>query len=326
MFFDFKSSCVLKLHIAVLLFGLGACVQVESTQAPLVNTPTIGLTPYFSPTPGQEVQLRTTEIIQPTNPPTPTPTPITYTVIKGDTMLAIALRNGIELEELLAANPEVNPRLLSVGTVLVIPIGENRPPEPATATPIPIDLQDPKCYPSMDGTLCLVTMTNDRSRPLENLSARIVLFNLDGETIAEGIAIAPLNLLPVDESIPLVVFIAGERSADITVVADLISAQQVPRSDDRYLNVWTEVNKVEVSQDGSYAEVMGMYGLPKKSLSATQIWIVAIAYNEEGEVVGVRKLEEVSLLEPGQSRPFSINLFSLGPSIDEVKVLAEARP
>jgi LysM repeat protein len=326
MFFALKSSYVVGSLIALLLLGLGACMQLQQTQAPLVNTPTMGLTPYFSPTPSQEVQLRTPQIIQPTNPPTPTPTPITYTVIKGDTMLAIALRNGIDLEELLAANPEVNPRLLSVGTVLVIPIGEIRPSEPATATPIPIELQNPKCYPSADGSLCLVTITNDRSRPLENLSARIVLYNLEGENIAEGIAIALLNFLPVEESIPLVVFFPGKRSADIAVVADLISAQQVPRNDDRYLNVWIEVNKVELSPDGSYAEVMGMFGLPKKSLPATQIWIVAIAYNEEGEVVGVRKLEEVSLLEPGQSRPFSINLFSLGPSIDEVKVLAEARP
>jgi LysM repeat protein len=44
-------------------------------------------------------------------------------VKQGDTMLGIAFRFGISLDELQAANPKVNPRILSVGAVLVIPMG-----------------------------------------------------------------------------------------------------------------------------------------------------------------------------------------------------------
>ena len=44
-----------------------------------------------------------------------------YTIVSGDTLLVIAARFGLTLDELLAANPEVDPYLLSVGAELIIP-------------------------------------------------------------------------------------------------------------------------------------------------------------------------------------------------------------
>ena len=127
-------------------------------------------------------------------------------------MFAIALRHGIDLEDLQAANPEVNPRLLSVGTVLVIPLGEIIPAVPMTATPIPVTTSTPDCYVVPDGIWCFLNVTNDRSRPLENISARIVLYNQTGEVIGDEIGIAALNLVPVKEAIPLVVFFPGSQT------------------------------------------------------------------------------------------------------------------
>jgi LysM repeat protein len=85
-------------------------------------TPTPAPTDIIAPTPAP------TDLFVPTAEPvvdeTPAPTPVAgtrYVVKKGDTMWAIAQDHGISLADLQAANPDVEPRMMAVGTVLVIP-------------------------------------------------------------------------------------------------------------------------------------------------------------------------------------------------------------
>ncbi|MDH7484656.1 MAG: LysM peptidoglycan-binding domain-containing protein [Anaerolineae bacterium] len=62
---------------------------------------------------GQE--LRIPGVVQ------PTPTPRTHVVQRGETLLAIALRYGVTMQELQAANGISDPDLIKVGQVLIIP-------------------------------------------------------------------------------------------------------------------------------------------------------------------------------------------------------------
>ncbi len=84
---------------------------------------------------------------QPNNPPAPQPTvappptqapaPVpgfTYVVQPGDNYFSIAQRFGVSESALLQANNVTNPRVLFVGTVLIIP-SNNPPPGPAPTTP-----------------------------------------------------------------------------------------------------------------------------------------------------------------------------------------------
>lgn len=68
-----------------------------------------------------------------TPPPADTPTPSslgqTYVVKDGDIPVTIAAQFGITVEELLAANPGIDPNALRIGQVLIIP--------PAAPTPEP---------------------------------------------------------------------------------------------------------------------------------------------------------------------------------------------
>lgn len=68
---------------------------------------------------------------QPTAAPTATPAVTAYTVVEGDTLWDIAVRFGLSLDTLVAANPQINPDLLSLGAVLNIPApGAVLPPAP----------------------------------------------------------------------------------------------------------------------------------------------------------------------------------------------------
>ncbi|MEW6287322.1 MAG: LysM domain-containing protein, partial [Chloroflexota bacterium] len=85
------------------LIFLTAC-----TSQPDFSTPrAFDLLPYITSTP--VTPLRTPPSLVAAETPLPTPTPFPYTVQQGETISSIALKFGVSIDELLAANPEVNP-------------------------------------------------------------------------------------------------------------------------------------------------------------------------------------------------------------------------
>jgi LysM repeat protein len=321
----FAKGMVFWFVFLAFVLSLSSCT-ISPPSAQPTESAVVLLTPFHSPTPSATLPVKTTIVVTPTNLPTPTPTPVVYTIVEGDTMLAIALRNGISLEELQAANPEVNPRLLSVGTELIIPLGEVIPASPMTATPVPINIASTDCYIVPDGIWCFLRVKNDSQRELENLTARVVVFDEDEELVVEGVAVAALNKLLAETEMPLNIFFPGSFSGEIAAHTTVLSAQRVPKNDERYLNAWLEEDEIELADGETQAKVSGRYGIPKKSLPGKITWILGTAYDDEGNVVGVRKIEEIGFLEPGTSQDFSLDIFSLGPRIAEVKILVEIRP
>ncbi len=80
-----------------------------------------------------------TAVIEETSSPlpvvTPTPTgPLTYTVQSGDTLSALAEQHDVSIEALVAANNLINPDVLQVGQVLIIPDNEIEELPPADST------------------------------------------------------------------------------------------------------------------------------------------------------------------------------------------------
>lgn len=69
---------------------------------------------------------------------------ITHTVEAGETLLGIAAKYGVTLNDIYALNPEVRPQFLQVGQVLHIDLG---PPTP-TPTSTPLPTATPLPYPA----------------------------------------------------------------------------------------------------------------------------------------------------------------------------------
>lgn len=69
-------------------------------------------------------------------PPTPTPTFSTHIVQSEETLLGIASRYGLSVDDLVSANQLIDPNLLQPGQAL------NLPPRPAALTPIPFPDRD----------------------------------------------------------------------------------------------------------------------------------------------------------------------------------------
>ncbi len=89
--------------LSILYSALAACTA--PTPLPTATlTPLAYLTPYLSPAPSQTAPAPTALTTFPVTP-TVTPTPFLHVLTKDDTLLGLALRYGVSVQEILDANP-----------------------------------------------------------------------------------------------------------------------------------------------------------------------------------------------------------------------------
>ncbi len=299
---------------------LTSCVpqSLDSTPQPPLLTPFLTSTGIPSPTPEGLVAVET---------PLPSPTPFTYTVQRGDTISSIALKFGVSMDDLLAANPDVSPNAMSVGQVLKIPSNPQNPSGEPSVTPVPFTVRQVECYPTADkGMWCFVLAHNDFSEFMENVSAQVTLVDANNAVIASQTALLPLNILPPRASLPLTVYFPPEVPADARPRVQVLTAIRLLPNDERYLPATVGNTLVQVDAEGHSAQVSGRVLLPESSKAARQVWVTGTAYDEAGRVVGVRRWEWSAGLAPGGSLPFDFLVSSLGGPLARVEFAVEARP
>ncbi len=298
---------------------LTGCTQV-TLQATSTIAPTGVLTPYLTITPSPQLPTVTIQVTIPVTP-APTPTPYLYTVKDKDTLLGIAIHFGIKLEDLQAANPTVDPHFMGKGLQLVIPIAEEIPAVVPTPTPVPVRMGQPHCYPAGDaGSWCIVAIQNDQEASLENLSVWMGLYNDNNENITSQVAYSQLNILRSGSTVPLMVYFAPPLPDEFRPQVELLSALPIPADDQRYIDSQVQLDGVDLTPDGSGAVVRGQVLLPENAPPLSQLWLLAVAYDAEGNIVGERKWKSAGETE------FDFTVYSLAGAIDHVEVLSEARP
>ncbi|MGZ9235804.1 MAG: LysM peptidoglycan-binding domain-containing protein, partial [Anaerolineales bacterium] len=257
--------------------------------------------------------IQTPEGLAAAETPLPSPTPFTYTVQAGDTISSIALKFGVSMDDLQAANPEISPNAMSIGQAIKIPsIPENPSGEP-TPTPVPFTIQQIECYPTADhGMWCFVLVHNDFSDFMENVGAQVTLVDANGKTLASQTAILPLNILPPNMSLPLAVFFPPEIPFDARPQVQVLTAIRLLPNDERYLPATINNTLAQVNADGRSARVTGVVLLPSDARDAREVWVAGTAYDNEGRVVGVRRWEWDDGLAAGGSLPFEFMVSSLG--------------
>ena len=310
--------------VLFLLLSTAACAP-QALENSFTETPEIQLSPYHTPTvtatpSGQENEMEATV------PPAPTSTPFLYQIQSGDTLLVIANRYNVTLDDLLAANPEIDPNFLIVGEEIIIPTGGESLAAFPSPTPVPVGITEPPtCYPSPDGGLwCFAVVVNRHEQAVENLSVQISLF-ADGEMIEEREAIPPLNVVPAGETMPVMVRFDPPLPGDLSAQAEVQSALPLAPDSGRYLAV--EVDVAESSIQADSARVSGSIRLADAdSPPAEQIWLAVFAYDQRGSPVGMRKWTARQPLEPGGEIDFDVLVYTVGPAIADIGIKAEARP
>lgn len=252
----------------------------------------------------------------------PTPTPELYTVKQGDTMFDIAALHGLTVEQLQAANPGVDPRLLSPGTELVIPAaggGGTAVPLIPSPTPVAVQATGVTCYGTAIGELwCFLLAANANAFPVENVIGVIQLLDASGEVIETYSATPPLDLLLQGQSMPLVAYLDEAPAGWAAARGQIISAFELPPDDDYYLDADLSSTDIDIAEDSRSARVQGEVQIAGEQ-EPDVLWVLAVAYDADGKVAGFSKWESEG------ARDFSFYVYSVGAEIDRVELLVEAR-
>ena len=300
--------------ILLLSIFLYACanpaVPNETTDAS--PQPSLTTTPAATSTPNVLVIIET---LVPTN------TPQIYIVESGDTISEIAEKFKIPQADLIAANPDVNPNTLTIGQPLIIPDLSASLAAASTPTPLPVPITQAACHPTADsGNWCFALLQNNTGNLLENVSAQMTLLDEDNNAIASQTAFLPLDILPTNSSLPIYVFFPN-TPANLNPQIQLLSAMP---GGSAYLPATLDNTIAQIHWDGKYAQVSGQVFLPAESNAATQVWVAAVAYDNNGTVVGVRRWEG-GALQPGSSLRFGFSVSSVGGEIEAVDFFVQAR-
>jgi LysM repeat protein len=303
-----------------------ACSSAAAPVPVSTITTSAKLTPYHTASP--QPSLAVIETAAPEMIPTPSPTPRQHIVRQGEDMGGIAYRYRVTLAALLAANPEVNPAIMRVGMALVIPPSEGGTPAelPSDPTPVGITLGAVKCYSAADnGVWCFVLAVNNLETAVENPAATVRLVDRSSGTMISARADAPLNLLMPGQSLPLAAHFAPPAPIFFDAAADLITALPLAEPGQRYIPLQVENPSINLHPGSLAASVAGEIVGDGIEGGASSVWIVLVAVDTEGDVVGLRRWESSSPLGIAQRLPFSATVYSAGGLIAEVNILVEGR-
>lgn len=318
------------LALPVLIVLLAACSPDPESIIQTATATRFGtLKPYTGPE--SSVTPSPTNAATVTPLPSATPTPRTHVVRAKEDLWGIALRYGLTLEDLLTANPTVDPRFLSIGANLSIPAPLHTPTldasHPPLPTPVGMDLAIPDCYPTREnGLWCFTTAANLQEYSIEALSAVIRLYDRSSGEIISQTAFAPLSLVPPSGTMVLSAYFASPAPLDFDATAELLTALPVPPASGRFLTVQQTDTQIEIAAQGLSATASGTFRLSDTQSTASRLQAAAIAYDARGKVTGVRRWEYLEPLSGTAALDFELTVYAAGAPIDRVVVLVEAYP
>ncbi len=308
------------LWIGILL--LSSCRLIQ----PEVSSPQELLTPYITQTMPVKDIVEVKEEIIPTPEPTPVPTPFVHVLAANETISSLAYTYGLEVDEILEINPDIAPKALSVGTEILIPrigTGETEEEVSVFSEPLALDISQPECVNTAEGGLwCVAEVNNPLEQDAAGVTVTFFLKNASGEVEEEQTVPAILNYMKSGARVPVAVFFSPKISAGYIVETKLATALPSEESTLSYLPVSIKVNSVET--DGRSAHVSAVIPAFEEVTSVTSVWLVLVAYDNEGNIVGVRRMEFSPDIDSEESKSVKLWVYSSSEDIEQVSVLGEA--
>lgn len=304
--------------IPVLL--LSACSLMQGEEI----APQLLLTPYVTKTSQVQVVENEESEVELTPTPTLTPTPFPHVLAVNETISSLALTYGLEINEILAINPEITPNALSVGTQILIPHAETISESVnVISEPLALEISQAECVHTAEGGLwCSAEVLNSLEQDAAGITVAFTLRNNAGELVREQTVPAVLNYLKASDRIPASAYFSPSIPAVYSVTSELATALPAEESALGYLPINIKVNSVDV--DGRTARISALIPVMDEESGVSKIWVVLMAYDEAGQLVGIRKIEYSPITTGETGQTIKIFVYSNSKDIKQVNVLGEA--
>lgn len=314
--------------MVLLLVGCGT--SSEPTQPPSLF-PGQELTPFATGTATSTITPTSINIPTATPKPTITPTPMTYTMKAGDTMWEIAAYYNVTNEQIKDANPSLNPYLVGPGTVIVIPNAAGVDPTAAapSSTPYPMQMSEPSCTPSLSGGLyCFAMISNPQSVMAGNITTIFSLLDPDSGEERTQAALVPLSRIQTGESLPVFTYFQPPVTGSYLVSLQLQTATSINNTGTptplQAAVIQVDQQEIDISANGLSVQINARATIQGEPGLTGRVWIAAVAYDAQGQIVGIRRYQSDNTLTVGESVSFSMNIYSIGEKITRVEFFGEA--
>lgn len=321
----YKNYIIKVILFTFLSIAVSACVP-ELTYLPIPPTPTIMSISDASALPptSTETANSQSDYYQPEDlPVTPTPTPVIHTVQSGETLSSIAIQYETTIDDILSANPGIDPNLLPLGITLTIPYSNTNQSFIPLPTPVELETGKPVCFYSADMSLtCFIYISNNSDKTIENVSILVTLYDKQKDNYHQKRALLPQNTLPPQSSIPAVVRFYNISEDSYITSYHVETAIVATDTQARYADIENDVILNQISPTQLSAKIEGNIVIKDNPEEQTRVTITAIAKDKDNNPIGFRKIT----IPPNDSQPvfYSFYVYTLGPPIFSVDVYAEA--
>jgi len=245
-------------------------------------------------------------------------------------MIGIAVRYGVSLDDLLIANPGVDPGFLSIGQELIIPGPEGSTVSGLlpTPTPLPVQPEPVRCYPApSEAVWCITQVENTTDFPLEGVSILLSILDADGAILEQYPLYSPLDILPVGEVLPFAILLEQPSEAVAGGFAQVLAAVPAQGVEERYPQLEIRTDETVIATDGSQAVWQGSISM-ETNIPGEQgsLRALLMGFDAGGNVVGFRIFEGEIGTAVGSEVEIELMVFSLLPDIDVIRVIAEVEP
>lgn len=263
--------------------------------------------------------------LPPPKEPLITPTPVTYIVQEGDTLIPIANKFGVGVQELIAANGNLDPRFLRVGQRLVIPVGGNAAASNTTGgqilpspTPVPFEIRGLNIIRTAAGSVeCLGEIFNNSPTAVTNVQIQVTLQDEAGTPLVGTSQFVARDVIAPNETSPFRVLFTVPPPTFVKFDVRALRAEATTANN--FAKV--QVGKLQGVPSGVQFRVTGEVTNADTS-AANDLRLIVTAYDAEKRVIGYRYVSSQPLAA-GASQPFELSIVTSSQTIASFAIVAE---
>jgi LysM repeat protein len=252
----------------------------------------------------------------PSDTPTPTvtPTPIIYVIQKGDTLIPIARKFGITVQDIQQANGITDPRRLRIGQEIIIPPkeGEGEPTAVPSPTPVALRIQGLGFHRTPSESMwCLGEVVNLSGKAAEEVQVEVSLHDERGQLLTLGAAFTQLDILAPGGRAPFAVLFSPAPASFAQYQTRILAGVPSTHLGPRYPELAVEEDHGEWVDDNNYRVRGRVHNTG--GADAEQVAVVITLYDKEDHVVAARTVEiAAELFLVGATAPFDVTLTPFG--------------